>query len=86
MVGRSHREGLTLKEMEEYLKHHLKIAEVHEQLSAEKTIRSVEVQEACFEEGTTSPEGNRNGETQYDESSVKDLFYCLPPFSAPFIF
>jgi len=42
VVGRSHLEGLTLKEMEEYLNHHLKIAGVKEHLFAEEAILAIQ--------------------------------------------
>jgi general secretion pathway protein A len=42
VVGRSHLEGLTLKEMEGYLNHHLKIAGVKEQLFAEEAILAIQ--------------------------------------------
>ena len=42
VVGRSHLEGLTLKEMEGYLNHHLKIAGVKEQLFAEEAVLAIQ--------------------------------------------
>jgi type II secretory pathway predicted ATPase ExeA len=42
VVGRSHLEGLTLKDMEGYLNHHLKIAGVKEQLFAEEAILAIQ--------------------------------------------
>ena len=42
VVGRSHLEGLTLKEMEGYLNHHLKIAGVKEHLFAEEAILAIQ--------------------------------------------
>jgi general secretion pathway protein A len=41
IVGRTHLEGLTLKEMEGYLNHHLKIAGIKEQLFAEEAILAI---------------------------------------------
>jgi general secretion pathway protein A len=41
VVGRSHLEGLTLKEMEGYLNHHLKVAGIKEQLFAEEAILAI---------------------------------------------
>jgi len=42
VVGKSHLPGLILKEMQEYLHHHLKIAGVKEQLFAEETILAIQ--------------------------------------------
>jgi len=42
VVGRTHLEGLTLKEMEGYLNHHLKIAGIKEQLFAEEAILAIQ--------------------------------------------
>jgi type II secretory pathway predicted ATPase ExeA len=42
IVGRSHLEGLSLKEMEGYLNHHLKIAGVKEHLFAEEAILAIQ--------------------------------------------
>jgi type II secretory pathway predicted ATPase ExeA len=42
VVGRSHLEGLTLKEMDGYLNHHLKIAGVKEQLFAEEAVLAIQ--------------------------------------------
>jgi type II secretory pathway predicted ATPase ExeA len=40
--GRSHLEGLTLKEMEGYLNHHLSIAGIKEQLFADQAILAIQ--------------------------------------------
>ena len=42
VVGRTHLEGLTLKEMEGYLNHHLRIAGIKEQLFAEEAILAIQ--------------------------------------------
>lgn len=41
VVGRSHIEGLKLKEMEEYLKHHLEIAGIKEQLFSDEAVLAI---------------------------------------------
>jgi type II secretory pathway predicted ATPase ExeA len=41
VVGRSHLEGLKLKEMQSYLKHHLEIAGIKEQLFSDEAIMAI---------------------------------------------
>lgn len=41
VVGRSHLEGLKLKEMQSYLKHHLEVAGIREQLFSDEAILSI---------------------------------------------
>ena len=42
VIGRSHLEGLKLKEMEGYLKHHLEIAGIKEQLFSEEAVLAIQ--------------------------------------------
>jgi hypothetical protein len=57
VVGRSHLEGLKLKDMQGYLKHHLEIAGIKEQLfSDEATVPSIKAQAGFYERQITSHE------------------------------
>jgi len=53
VIGRSHLEGLRQKEMAGYLKHHLEIAGIKEQLfSMKQPSQSIRVREGFYEEPT----------------------------------